>query len=168
MQCFLSENTNEVRELPFLESVEISDCSRLLSFSSEPLVAPKLHHVTIDSCPKMKWFLRGDPNNNDILELPSLEIVSITWCDGMKSFSLGGMEAPRLRELNVDRKDYSKCANEELQYMLVNLSNYHTREEEESKDEGDQSAGVMEELQNDGSRDEQNTDGDEELEELRR
>ncbi|XP_074288770.1 uncharacterized protein LOC141613923 isoform X2 [Silene latifolia] len=121
IQCFLYEKRNEVRELPFLEMVVISNCSRLLSFSSEPLVVPKLHHVTLYNCPEMKWFLRGDPNNNDMVELPSLDIVSINRCDGMKSFSLGGTEAPQLCELEVDYKDYSKCANEELQYMLANL-----------------------------------------------
>ncbi|KAH9623067.1 hypothetical protein KSS87_015678 [Heliosperma pusillum] len=164
-QCFFSEKRNEVRELSLLERVEIVYCPRLLSFSSEPLVAPKLHDVTLDSCRKMKWFIRGDSNNNDIVELPSLEIVCIRDCHGMKTFSTGGTNAPKLCKLEIDKEDYSKRANKELQFMLANLPNYYKSEEEE--EEGGQSAGEMEELQNDGTQDESNNDGDEELEELR-
>ncbi|XP_074288867.1 uncharacterized protein LOC141614006 isoform X2 [Silene latifolia] len=167
MQCFLSEKRNEVRELPFLKMVKISKCSKLLSFSSAPLVAPKLNHVILDNCPEMKWFLRGDSNNNDIVELPSLEIVTIKDCYGMESFLSGEIKAPKLCELEVDKKDYSKCANEELQYLLMKLPNYHRREEKGCKEEGDDSDGEMEELRNDGSEGEQNAVGGEELEELR-
>ncbi|KAH9623066.1 hypothetical protein KSS87_015677 [Heliosperma pusillum] len=163
-QCFFSEKRNAVRELSLLERVEIGYCPRLLSFSSEPLVAPKLHDVTLDSCSKMKWFIRGDSNNNDIVELPSLEIVCIRDCHVMKTFSTGGTNAPKLCKLEIDKEDYSKRANKELQFMLANLPSYRSEEEEE---EGGQSAGEMEELQNDGTQDESNNDGDEELEELR-
>ncbi|KAH9612328.1 hypothetical protein KSS87_023909 [Heliosperma pusillum] len=154
-QCFFSEKTNEIRELPFLESVKISGCRSLLSFSSEPFVAPKLDHVTLEGCFKMKWFIRGDQNNNDIVELPSLEIVCIRECYGMNTFSPGGTNAPKLCKLEIDK---------ELQFMLANLHNYQRGKEEE---EGGQSAGEMEELQNDGTQDESNNDGDEKLEELR-
>ncbi|KAH9620729.1 hypothetical protein KSS87_006220 [Heliosperma pusillum] len=165
IQCFFSEKRNEVRELSLLERVEISSCPSLLSFSSEPLVAPKLHDVTLARCSKMKWFVRGDSNNNDIVELPSLEIVSIEGCHDMKTFSTGGTNAPKLCKLEIDEEDYSKRANKELQFMLANLPNYYISEEEEEED--GQSAREMEELQNDGTQDESNNDGDEELEELR-
>ncbi|KAH9612330.1 hypothetical protein KSS87_023911 [Heliosperma pusillum] len=165
IQCFFSEKRNEVWKLSLLERVEIDSCSSLLSFSSEPVDAPKLEDVTLNSCSKMKWFIRGDQNNNDIVELPSLEIVYITDCHDMKTFSPGGTNAPKLCKLEIDEEDYSKRANKELQFMLANLPNYYKREEWE--EEGGQSAGEMEELQNDGTQDESNNDEDEELEELR-
>ncbi|KAH9611262.1 hypothetical protein KSS87_008935 [Heliosperma pusillum] len=126
-QCFFSEKRNEVRELSLLERVEIEFCESLLSFSSELLVAPKLDHVSLDTCPKMKWFIRGDSNNNDIVELPSLEIVCIRDCHDMESFSTGGTNAPKLCKLEIGDKDYSKRANKELQFMLANLPNYYKR-----------------------------------------
>ncbi|KAH9608830.1 hypothetical protein KSS87_014302 [Heliosperma pusillum] len=164
-QCFFSEKRNEVRELSLLEMVEIAYCRRLLSFSSEPLVAPKLYDVTLFGCSKMKWFVGGDSNNNDIVELPSLEIVCIGDCHDMKTFSPGGTNAPKLCKLEIDNDDYSKRANKELQFMLANLPNYYIRREEEEEEL--QSDGEMEELQSDGTQDESNNDGDEELEELR-
>ncbi|XP_074288808.1 uncharacterized protein LOC141613948 isoform X2 [Silene latifolia] len=127
LECFLSEKMNEVRELPSLESVNIRFCSSLLSFSSEPLVVPKLHDVYLKYCPEMKWFLSGGPNQDDIMELPFLESVSIEECYDMKSFSTGGIKAHNLCELKIDEKDYSKCANEELQVLLANLSKCYIR-----------------------------------------
>ncbi|XP_074288738.1 uncharacterized protein LOC141613889 isoform X2 [Silene latifolia] len=121
LQHFVSEEMGDVQKLPSLEIVRIAYCCKLLSFSYEPLVAPKLHQVTLACCDEMRWFSPGDPNHDYILELPSLESVSIENCWAMQSFSSGGIKAPNLFNLEVDKKDYSKLANEELQVLLVML-----------------------------------------------
>ncbi|KAK9726949.1 hypothetical protein RND81_05G247800 [Saponaria officinalis] len=48
MLSFLSENMNDIRELPSIERVEISECPMLLSFSRGPLAAPKLSELEVD------------------------------------------------------------------------------------------------------------------------
>ncbi|XP_074288730.1 uncharacterized protein LOC141613882 isoform X2 [Silene latifolia] len=127
MKCFLPGKMNEVQEFPSLESVTISGCPHMLSFSSAPVVATKLHQVTLMYCGEMKWFLPGDPDQDNILILPCLESVSIGGCGAMKSFSSGGINFPNLCELKVNSKDYSKCANEELHHLLVNLPKWELR-----------------------------------------
>ncbi|KAH9612726.1 hypothetical protein KSS87_005108 [Heliosperma pusillum] len=121
LQHFVSEEKGDVQKLSSLESVHIAYCCKLSSFSYESLVAPKLHNVTLAYCDEMKWFSPGDPSKDYILELPSLESVSVEDCWGMQSFSSGGIKAPNLCNLEVDKKDYSKRANEELQVLLVML-----------------------------------------------
>ncbi|XP_074288879.1 uncharacterized protein LOC141614017 isoform X2 [Silene latifolia] len=127
MEYFLSDEMNEVRELPSLTNVEIKECPKMLSFSSKPLKAPKLHSVILKKSGKMRWFSPGDPNCGDILELPSLERVIIEKCWGMQSFSSGGLNAPYLCQMKVDVRDFSKCTTEQLQYVLENLQDYHRR-----------------------------------------
>ncbi|XP_074266484.1 uncharacterized protein LOC141589754 [Silene latifolia] len=128
LQYLLSNEMNDnVRELPSLEIVQIWERPQVLSFSSEPLLSPKLHDVILINCPKMTRFLRGDPNLDDILDLPSLEIVYIDGCSSLHSFSSGGIRTPNLCNLYVDVKDYSKRANEELEFLLENLYKLHRR-----------------------------------------
>ncbi|XP_074288720.1 uncharacterized protein LOC141613876 isoform X1 [Silene latifolia] len=124
VQYFVSGEMNGVRELPSLERVDLVDCRKMVSFSSEPLVAPKLRYAFLHDCRKMTCFIRGDPNRDDILELPSLEKVFISGCNDMESFSSGGIKAPNLCELKVDETEYTKSASEELQDMLVNLNKF--------------------------------------------
>ncbi|KAK9726955.1 hypothetical protein RND81_05G248200 [Saponaria officinalis] len=121
MQSFLSENMNNIQELPSIERVEIGKCPMLLSFSCGPLAASKLRDVYLKECPKIKWFSPGDPKNDNILELPSLEKVYIVKCSGMPSFSPRQIKAPKLSELKVDDKYYRGRPNEELQQILQNL-----------------------------------------------
>ncbi|KAK9726928.1 hypothetical protein RND81_05G246500 [Saponaria officinalis] len=146
MQSFLSENMNNIQELPSIERVEIRECPMLLSFSRGPLTAPKLRYVYLEECPKIKLFSPGDPKNDDILELPSLKEVSIKMCSGMLSFSQGQIKAPKLSELKVDDDNYSERPNEELQHKLQNLHKCTSREiEEDMKDEGNEERRELEE-----------------------
>ncbi|KAK9726934.1 hypothetical protein RND81_05G246800 [Saponaria officinalis] len=146
MQSFLSKNMNNIQELPSIERVKIYKCPMLLSFLREPLAAPKLRVVYLKECPKIKWFSLGDPKNDDILELPSLEGVSIKMCSGMLSFSPRQIKAPKLSELEVDDDLYSERPNEELQHILQNLHKCTSREiEEDMKDEGNDERRKLEE-----------------------
>ncbi|KAK9726930.1 hypothetical protein RND81_05G246700 [Saponaria officinalis] len=133
MQFFLSKNMNNIQELPSLESVEITECPMLLSFSFEVLAAPKLREVGIHDCPKIKWFSPGGPENDDIFELPCLEWVSIEMCFAMQLFSPRRIEAPKLSELLVDNNVYNGRLNHELQNLLQNLRKCTTRKAEEDK-----------------------------------
>ncbi|XP_074269647.1 disease resistance protein L6 isoform X4 [Silene latifolia] len=105
---------NQVVELPSLEKVTIRSCDAIKSISTTPLKASKLRELTVSNCPEMGWLLDGEPNQ--VVELPSLEHVTIDECDAIKSFSTRPLKAPKLRELTV-----SNCP--EMEWFLSGNSN---------------------------------------------
>ncbi|XP_074288759.1 uncharacterized protein LOC141613915 [Silene latifolia] len=176
LQYFVSEKMKDVQELPSLEGVVIGDCRKILSFSSEALVAPKLEYVRLLNCCEMTCFSPGDPNNNDILDLPSLECISIEKCRGMQSFSSGGINAPNLRKLVVDKEDFSTRANEEMQKLSMELHKLHRRGDDDDDDDDDdydddddddeeEEEGEEEEDDQEGEDEDMNGNGDGEMEE---
>ncbi|KAL9228528.1 hypothetical protein vseg_004100 [Gypsophila vaccaria] len=125
---------------PSLESVELESCTELESFCSGPFQAPKLEMVCLSKCPNIKWFIRGDPENGDVLEMPSLDRVYISECSDMHLFTRGQIKAPKLRLLKVNNIDYcSKNSSEEKQHLLQNLHmcTTTTREVEEDTEDKD-------------------------------
>ncbi|KAH9620728.1 hypothetical protein KSS87_006219 [Heliosperma pusillum] len=152
-------------QLPYLKNLSVSRCESL-----EQLFDGEDDDVVVSFCERLiEITLQTDLFTKGKEQLQLLESLEIEYCTNMeviiKDEVVGGTNAPKLCKLEIDDKDYSKRANKELQFMLANLHNYYIRGKEE--EEGGQSAGEMEELQNDGTQDESNNDGDEKLEELR-
>ncbi|XP_074303361.1 uncharacterized protein LOC141637841 isoform X2 [Silene latifolia] len=87
---------------PRLKRLNLRDLERmtkLCSISDIPLHFPSLDDLDIYSCNKLESLFCGEPNQ--VLELPSLEQVTIRKCDAMKSFSTRPLKSAKLRKLEV-------------------------------------------------------------------
>ena len=62
------------------------------SFSATPLKAPNLRELYISKCRDLEWIL---PGYDDVLDLPSLEILNI-YKSKLQTFSTGPLKARML------------------------------------------------------------------------
>ncbi|XP_074269640.1 putative disease resistance protein At4g19050 isoform X2 [Silene latifolia] len=93
------DNTIVFPRLKILYLSNLKSMIKLCSISDIPFHFPSLKDLSIVACNKLEWHLDGEPNQ--VVELPSLENVTIDACDAMTSFSTRPLKAPKLRELTV-------------------------------------------------------------------
>ncbi|XP_074269665.1 uncharacterized protein LOC141592759 [Silene latifolia] len=92
-----------IPDIPFhfesLELIYISRCNRLETICLGPFVAPSLRTLYVGYCHELESLFCGEPNQ--VVEFPSLEKMTINYCNAMKSCSTRPLKAPKLRKLTV-------------------------------------------------------------------
>ncbi|CAO2827412.1 unnamed protein product [Amaranthus hypochondriacus] len=116
MKWFISGELTQIVELLSLQQVQIDDAPFMKSFSATPLKAPKLREVSISSCGDMDWILPGYPNHDDVLDLPSLEILGIIESK-LQTFSTGALKAPKLTHALINGRNFDIGESEFKQFL---------------------------------------------------
>ncbi|KAL9232204.1 hypothetical protein vseg_007340 [Gypsophila vaccaria] len=117
LQQLLVGKSEDIIELSSLQTVYIDECPMMKFISSRTLITPKLRDLTLRECSSMQSLFPRNPNDNDDLQLLSLETVVIQRC---RLFSLERLLAPKLTRVRYDRREYSKLQYNDLSHILQN------------------------------------------------
>ncbi|KAK9726959.1 hypothetical protein RND81_05G248500 [Saponaria officinalis] len=114
--------------LPSLEKLSVVDCPKIEHFWLGFFVAPELQDLDLDDCPLMLHFLIEE---EDVINLPSLQTVHIRNCPNMKSISPGCLTAPNLKEVKLRECNSMQCFLEKSNHNgcteLPSLEKVHIR-----------------------------------------
>ncbi|KAK9706846.1 hypothetical protein RND81_07G156000 [Saponaria officinalis] len=119
LQQLLVGKPEDIIDLPSLQQVYINECPDMKSVSSGSLIIPKLQELTLQSCSSLECLFPRNPNHDDDLQLPSLEVVTINRCPLL---SLTRLLAPKLTRVIHNRREYTKLRYSDLGQILRNIN----------------------------------------------
>ncbi|KAG2380254.1 disease resistance protein [Vigna angularis] len=102
-----------------LKRMEIKDCYSIEEIAcresdEDEIVFPQLTCLNLDSLWKLRRFYGGS------LGFPSLEELSVTFCDEMISLCVGSIESGRLSQVIIDSKEIPHFCFSYLETLIVN------------------------------------------------